>query len=49
MEISDLKREDLPQYKSLIDECFGTNREITYYQEHYLENGGYRIIIAKES
>lgn len=43
-----LQREDLPQYKVLMDECFGSSKALTHYQNRFDENrSDYRILAAK--
>lgn len=45
--IENLKHEELEQYKSLIDDCFGGSQEIEYYREAYSLDKNYDIIVAK--
>ena len=42
-----LEKQDLPSYKSLIDECFGDSCDIEKYYS-YSDNKGYRIFVVKD-
>lgn len=47
IKIDTLKKEELPLYKALIDECFGGSEDIEKYRD-YSENKGYTIYTAKD-
>ena len=48
MIIEKLKREDLPKYKSLIDEAFDGSENIDKYLKYDENNNSYEIIVLKE-
>lgn len=48
MIIEKLKREDLPKYKSLIDEAFDGSENIDKYLKYDENNNSYKIIVLKE-
>ena len=43
-----LQKQDLPSYKSLIDECFGESNDIEKYY-NYSQNNGYKIFVVKDN
>ena len=50
MIIEKLKKEDLSSYKELIDECFESSNDFSYYENNYDEESqSYEIMIAKEN
>lgn len=48
MIIERLKREDLPKYKSLIDEAFDGSEDIDKYLKYDENNTSYEVIVLKE-
>jgi GNAT superfamily N-acetyltransferase len=48
MIVEKLKREDLPKYKSLIDEAFDGSQEMDKYLKYDENNSSYEIIVLKE-
>lgn len=50
MIIEKLNKNDMAQYKALIDECFGSSNGIDEYINGYDENStSYEVIVAKDS
>lgn len=47
MKIEKLNKNDLPSYKTLIDECFDGSNDLALYEKNYKENSSYEIIVAK--
>jgi len=45
--IEKLKKEDIMQYKYLIDECFESSNSLEYYISSYSNESNYEIIVAK--
>ena len=47
IKVEQLRYEDLDNYKILIDDCFGSSRDLEYYKKSYDTNKTYEIIVAK--
>jgi len=46
IEINQLERAGLPDYKQLIDACFGDSQGLELYQEMFVDDKNYKIFIA---
>ncbi len=47
--IETLKKEELEQYKFLIDSCFDNSNSLETYKQSYSEGGQYVILVAKDN
>lgn len=42
-----LRKEEITQYKKVIDSCFGKSNDLKFYEQNYKEDGNYIVLVAK--